>query len=173
MEASGDEPTAGEPYWRNTRNRVYFYVAETEERLAAARVELRVSNRYVINGALTLAVLIALLMTALAIAAGPIVQQNSPSAVTLLLLVPGLLGYLVSRPGEHPLVRRHVVGVRLLILAAAAIPLTAALVLNFYSHPGAAIQLWWGLLAAGSWLIVLLLTLSWLLPVGAPSAEEE
>src|SRR4029077_2474209 len=79
--------------------------------------------------------------------------------------VPALLGYLLVRPGEHPLVRRHIVGVRLLVLGSGSIPVVAAIVLLANQRPDASdVQPVWIGLTVIAWLIAGGLTLSWFLP---------
>lgn len=160
------EPPSGKPYWSNRWSRAYFYVGGTDARRAVARVGLRVSKHGMISGALLMATLIACLMTLFCVGARPIAEHHAASGVTVLLLIPGLLGYLIARPGEHPLVRRHVIGIRFLILFSGAIPILAALVLLLHSHPTVDVRPWWIVLTAASWLIVLLVFMSWLLPIG-------
>jgi hypothetical protein len=91
--------------------------------------------------------------------ADKIVTVNS-AAITTLLLVPTVLGYLIVRPNEHPLTREHLAISRILVLASGALPILAVLALVAAGrHPavGAVDYLWRDLAFAGL-IITMLLT---------------
>jgi hypothetical protein len=158
------EPGEGQVYRWNARQRAYLYISQPKAQFAGARIGLKAHNREIAGG-YAAAVLLAIVMTMFTIAAGPIAATHSDAAVTALLIVPLLMGYLVFRPGEHPLVRRHLAGVRLLVLASGSIPVVAAIVLLVHRHPNAAnTRPFWIVLTILAWLISGALTMSWLLP---------
>lgn len=158
------EPLLGQPYRWNMGQRVYLYVSRPAHRSAVARFSIRSEKRYVI-APLGTALVLAALMTIVSVAADAVVRNHADAAVTALLVVPGLLGYLVVRPGEHPLVRRHLVGVRFLVIVAGAAPVVAAVTLLIQHRPtGAEILRYWLPLTVLAWLVAIVLTVSWILP---------
>lgn len=80
--------------------------------------------------------------------------ENIDGTVAVLILAPALIGYLVVRPADHPVARRHIVGVQALSLAAAVIPLAMAVfLLRFENDPGCLTEAWrWPVFV--SWAIV-------------------
>jgi hypothetical protein len=90
------------------------------------------------------------------------------SAVSLLLIVPGLLAYLLVRPAEHPLVGQFLRGLRYVLMASGTTALTGAgaLVMHGPDEPSAEFRLFF----FGLFLIALIcagvLVLSVLLPLG-------
>jgi hypothetical protein len=135
-----------------------------------------VSRVGLIRGALVTGVAVAVLMTVLATRSGTFAAQAG-ATVTVLLVVPALLGFLIVRPGEHPVTTKNLIGVRLLALLSGAIPVAAAVVLlavvpqattnprthqKVTSYPNLASD-WW-ILAGVAWYLALLVVFSWLLP---------
>jgi hypothetical protein len=168
-----DEPAPGAKYVWNTGRRAYMYVSNPRHRYALVRVEMRAQKHGLVTPAVAAAFLIAALLTWFAAGAGAISSHIEP-AVTVLLLVPGLLGYLVVRPGEHPLVRRHLGGVRAVALISGSLPVIAALILLSSRHPTTLqLRVGWGLLAFVAWLLAAVLVLSWVLPLPPDVAREE
>jgi len=158
------EPGRGKVYRWNARQRAYLYIARPKVQFAGARIGLK-AHSHEIAGGYAASVLLAIVMTTFTIAVAPVTRAHSDAAVTALLIVPLLMGYLVFRPGEHPLVRRHMAGVRLLVLVSGAIPVIAAIVLLIHRHPSVAnILPFWIVLTILAWLIAGALTMSWLLP---------
>ena len=90
------------------------------------------------------------------------VGSNIDAAVAVLILVPALIGYVVIRPSDHPLTRRYVSGTQVLSLLASAIPLAMAALLLRFAESSSDLTTAWLWAMRGSWLIVLLLALSWL-----------
>lgn len=90
-----------------------------------------------------------------------IVAVNS-AAITTLLLVPTVLGYLVVRPNEHPLTREHLAVSRILVLVSGALPILAALVLVAAGGTPAAgaVDYWWRDLAIAGAVITILLSVN-------------
>jgi hypothetical protein len=90
--------------------------------------------------------------------ADSIVDVNT-SAITTLLLVPTLLGYLIVRPNEHPMTREHLAGVRFMVLVSGLLPILAAVALIGAGKEPAASDvdyLWRDLAIAGGTLTTLL-----------------
>jgi hypothetical protein len=159
-------PGDGDPYYWETPERAYLYVTGSRRQAAVVEVDMAVHER---NGLKSAAVgtsaAITGLMTYFLVAAGE-VTSHVDAAVTLFVLVPALLGYLVVRPGEHPLLRKHLSGVRLLLLLAGASPVFAAAVMLGWVHPNGSDVFWyWFALAVFSWIVTGLLLISWLLPL--------
>lgn len=159
-------PSAGEAYWWETPERAYLYARGPREQAAVAEVDLAVHERNGLkSAAVGTAAAIAGLLTYFLVAAAE-VTRHVDAAVTLLVLVPVLLGYLVVRPGEHPLLRKHLWGVRLLLLIVGATPVIAASSLLGWTTPTADKVFWYWLpLVLSAWLITGLLVLSRLLPL--------
>jgi hypothetical protein len=165
------EPVDGEAYAWISRRRAYLYVSRSEKRSAIAQIELRAARRYVAS-APTAAFLIASAMTFFSLAVLPVAPDHAPATVTALLLVPALLGYLVVRPGEHPLARRHLAGVRFLVFVSGSLPVAAAISLLAGEWPtGCGVEISWWAQTALAWLCFVLLSISWLLP--SPAQGEQ
>ncbi len=158
------EPGEGMPYERFDSRSAHLYVSRPRLSLpvGVAQIELRARRAGVISGALIAATLIALIMTLYA-ATAPEIERHLSPAVTVLVLAPGLIGFLASRPEEHPLLRRNLRSVRGVLVVAGAVPILAAILLVVIGD-GNAVRWAWAGLAFLSWLLVGLLTISWLLP---------
>ncbi|MGC1853447.1 MAG: hypothetical protein WA687_13535 [Solirubrobacterales bacterium] len=169
---SDDEPKRGEPYKRITSRRAHLYVSEPARGLPVGVIQIgiRAARVGIITGSFIASVLIAIVMSVYAIAASTITDEHLPAAVTVLVLVPGLIGYLAVRPNEHPLLRRSVRSVRLLLLLAASVPISAAVLLVAIGN-GEAVQWTWAGLTFLSWMLAGLLAISWLLPPGRSPDE--
>lgn len=171
-------PAAGAPYYWNAREKAYIYMESTSNQFGFARIDMAVSRSVLIRPALVVGGVISAFLT-VACARSSSLALDTGASVTLLLLVPGFLGFLAIRPGEHPLVSRHLVGVTLLAVIATALPAIAAFVLIAARHTDHgkevvnvhAIHLWWRALSWCSWAVAFGLLLSWLFPV--PEQEEE
>lgn len=79
------------------------------------------------------------------------------SAVAILILVPALIGYLVVRTTDHPMIRRYIVGIQLVSAAAAAVPLAMAVTLVRYAGEGDCLEHLWCWCVGLSWLFVAIL----------------
>ena len=121
-------PRPGEPYHWETAPRAYLYVTGDRLHSGVAEIDLAVERRGLISGSAMAAALIAALLFVLTAAASKAVE-NVDATVTLLVLVPALLGLIVVRQDEHPLVRRGLAGIRLLVLIAGSMPVVAAVAL--------------------------------------------
>jgi hypothetical protein len=88
--------------------------------------------------------------------------HNLDAAVAILVLVPALIGYVVIRPSDPPIARRYLLGVQLLSLFAAALPLLMAILLLRYGEDPDCLQTAWCWSMIGSWLIALLLGFSFI-----------
>jgi hypothetical protein len=159
-------PPDGKAYRWETPERAYLYVAGEREQAAVAEVDFTVHERHGLEtAALGIAVAIAALLSYFAAAAGEVAAHEG-AAVTVLVLVPAVLSYLLVRQQEHPILRKMLWGVRLLVLLSGMLPVLAAAVLLGFAKPtGAAVCGWWIACAAAAWAIVGLLALSWLLPM--------
>lgn len=160
-------PAAGDPYAWNSRDRAYFYIASSQHQYGLVTMHVAVANRTIINGALAMAVGTAALLTAFTLIRNRVIDADHiEPAVTTLLLVPVILGSLVVRPGEHPMVRRHLGAVRGLATVNGALPVIAAVALIGLGPDatGDDLLVWWRGLAIAAWTTAVLLGLSWLLP---------
>lgn len=88
-------------------------------------------------------------------------EENIDGAVAVLILAPALIGYLVVRPADHPIARRHLVGVQALSVVAAVIPLTmAVLLLRYEDDPGCLTTAWrWPMYVSWALVVILLIGL--------------
>jgi hypothetical protein len=164
-EAAGDapnmiQPPPGVPYRRVEREAAYMYVSGLHDNYGVATVYMAPERSGLITGALAMATAIAAMLTVF-FAAGVHIAHDVSPAVTTLLLVPGVLGVVVIRAGEHPTVRVHLAGVRTLLMTAGALPVAAAIALL---AAGEQARWWWLGFAVIAWLIAGLLAASWLLP---------
>lgn len=155
------QPLIGDKWKRVEPDRAYFYISGHHDHYGVVTVYRAPERVGLVSNALIASVSIALLLTVFFIGAGSAVTNESAS-VTTLLLVPGLLGFFALGIGEHPTSRVHVAGVRGLLLAAGGLSVAAAVALVTASHSA---KWWWLAFAIMAWVIVGLLTLSWLLPV--------
>lgn len=149
--------------------RAHFYVTGPRPLYVAdAKVTLLLDKEGPILGAFVAALLITALMGAYWVGRGAVVDVGG-AAFGLLFLVPGLLAYLVVRPGQHAAAGRLFKGVKLLVLASGLLPLLAAVgfVLNGDGAATTALCVWLLFLAALSALNATLLGLSAFLPRGA------
>lgn len=161
-----DDAPLGQPYVWNSEERAYLYVSGRRKHYGLATFDLAVDSRAFPTAALVAGLSIALLLTVVARAADSIVVPDQlGTAVTILLLVPGLLGYLVIRPNEHPFVAARLRGVRRVVLLSGALAVIAAIVLLVeQSSNVCVVRGWWTGLAVTAWILTLILGLSWLLP---------
>jgi hypothetical protein len=83
------------------------------------------------------------------------------AAIAVLILLPALIGYVVIRPSDPPLVRRYVFGAQLLSLASGAIPLIMAVLLLRYAKDPACLHTAWLWSMRASWSAAFLLLISW------------
>lgn len=159
------EPPPGVPYVQADTRSAHLYVSRPAlgRPYGVARFRLRATRAGLISGALIAAILIALIMSLFAASASEITERHLAPAVTVLVLAPGLIGFLAVRPNQHPLLRRNVRSVRGLLMIAAAVPILAAILLVVIGN-GAVVQASWIALACASWFLAALLWLSWLLP---------
>jgi hypothetical protein len=159
------QPERGKPYAWNSGERAYFYIAGSSGEYGLVTLHIAVAKQALINGALWLAIGTATLLTVFTAARREVIEHIEP-AVTALLLVPAILGYMMVRPGEHPMLRQLLAGVRVLLTVAGGLPVAAAVVLVAQGlKPSATSVLhWWLPFTLAAWAVVALLTLSWLLP---------
>lgn len=65
------------------------------------------------------------------------------ASVSVLILIPALIGYLVVRSTDHPMVRRYIIGIQIVATAAAAVPLAmSVLLIRFADDPNCLHQAW-------------------------------
>jgi hypothetical protein len=65
------------------------------------------------------------------------------ASVSVLILIPALIGYLVVRSTDHPMVRRYIVGIQVVAAASAAVPLAmSVLLIRFAEDPSCLHQAW-------------------------------
>ena len=99
--------------------------------------------------------------------------HNTDAAVSVLILIPALIGYIVNRPSDPPHARRFLLGVQLLSLAASAVPVVMAVLLLRYAGEGKSLQqAWLGPLIA-SWILAACLLVSWLRAASTGDREAE
>jgi len=99
--------------------------------------------------------------------------DNVDAAVSVLILIPALIGYIVNRPSDPPHARRFLLGVQMLSLAASAVPLLmAVLLLRYAGDSDCLVQAWLGPLVA-SWAIADCLLFSWIRAARSGGEEVE
>jgi hypothetical protein len=129
--------------------------------LAADLVLTFAPTRPVIASLFTAAVLIAMLVTSFYVYRTEMnLSGHIEAAVAILILVPALIGYVVVRPSDPPMLRRYVFGTQLLSLMASAVPLVMAVLLLRYAADPDCLQTAWLWSMVGSWVIVGLLLAS-------------
>jgi len=85
--------------------------------------------------------------------------EKIDATVAVLILAPALIGYLVVRPSDHPVARRHLVGMQVLSVVAAVIPLAMAVLLLRYEGDPSCLSEAWRWPVYGSWALAALLLL--------------
>lgn len=157
------EPAKGAAWaWPHSK-RAYLYVSRPGDPFAVAKFSF-IAPPSSVRGPFVAAVILAALMTTITVRAAAIALHDG-EAVTALVVVPAVIGALVFRPGEHPLVRRHIVGVRAMLVLAGAAPVLAAIVLLTQTHATAkGLLVFFVPLAVVAWLAAAALGLSMLLP---------
>jgi hypothetical protein len=159
-------PAPGEPFVWNAGDRAYLYVSGRRKHLGVANFDLAADSRAFPAAALIAGVAITALMSLFAEAAGAALSpKRLDAAVTVLLLVPGLLAYLVVRPNEHPLLAARLRGVRRLVVVTGGLPVVAAVTLLVAGpSAGSLSPHFWTALALVASFFTALLAISWLLP---------
>jgi hypothetical protein len=102
-----------------------FYVEGDRNLWANAYVNVSIEKEGYVRGALTASAAVLAMLLAFRIGIDYALEHRGP-AVTMLLFVPGLLGYLIVRSGEHWLGAGFLSGVRKLVVANASWPLVGA-----------------------------------------------
>lgn len=113
-----------------------------------------------IAAAFTAGVLVAAFVTGAYIERASLVaSEHLDATVALLALMPVLIAYLVVRPSDPPLVRRHLLGVQIVGMANAAIPIIMAGLLVVYSSNAAGLEWHWFRCMIAAWACVAVLFL--------------
>jgi hypothetical protein len=87
-------------------------------------------------------------------------SDDVAAAVSVLILIPALLAYVVIRPSDPPEARRYLLGVQALALTAGAIPLAMAVMLLHYAHDPGCLTTAWLWSERATYLIAAMLTFS-------------
>jgi len=162
-----NEVPAGEAFYRNVRERAHMYVTGSQDQFGLAQVDFGIGNRSLLTSAWRASVVITLLLGVLWQAPGSVVY-HVPAAVALLVIFPALLALLVVRPGEHPIAKELIRGVRLLLLCAAMLPVVDAVVLLTFAKPsGGDVRTWFGIVFGAGAAVTALVSLSCILPDAA------
>jgi hypothetical protein len=163
------EPRRGLPYRWNAGNRAYFYISDSQDQYGLVQIDMGVGDRGILTGALAIALSVVVLMSVL-VGHTKTVIAHIEAAVSLLALVPVVLGLILVRSGEHPILRSRLAGVRALTILCGGLPIAAATVLvAMPENSESAIHAWWVWLRAASITFAVLLACSWLLP--APDVQ--
>lgn len=110
--------------------RAHVYIAGGRSSVGLVLLETTVDRRGLVSASLGASVLVGLLCTAMA-AWSRIVSEASVASgtVAVLVVVPAVLGIVVLRPRDHPLVAQHVSLLRLVTLTASLLPIIDAVLL--------------------------------------------
>ena len=175
-------PSPGDPYRLVIEQGAYMYVTGAEEgNVGVAEIDLATSRKGLRRAAFAFSIATTLFLAAMAAVASG-VAQHVDGAVPALLITPALLAFIVVNPGEHPLVRQQLIGVRLVLALVAVLPVAATISLLSFRSPTdvSALQGCWIAITIVSVLLTAVLAMSWLLPpvkdpVGdlAPSAPAD
>ncbi len=106
----------------------HAYIAGRRPLLAILAITLAAPRRGFVAAAFTAVVAIATLVTMFAVWRAEALAEREAS-VAILAIVPAIVGYLVVRPAEHPVAKSYLLGVRLLVVGAAAVPIGYAVAL--------------------------------------------
>jgi hypothetical protein len=114
-----------------------------------------------IAAALISALLIAAFTTLLYLQRGPLSKPDElDGSVAVLVLIPALIGYFVFRPSDPPLVRRYLLGVQVLVMLSALVPLVMGVFLLLYRDSGNKLQSTWLWSMVATWVLTVLLLVS-------------
>lgn len=104
---------------RRIDTRIHFHVAEGINYSSRGEIslDLRPPRSGFVRGAFLSTLLVAVIMTVLAI--DPARSSASEGSVSVLLVVPGILALLVARQGEHPLLSAVLLGLRFVVATSA------------------------------------------------------
>jgi hypothetical protein len=154
VEASPPPAWALDAHSEIADRRVHLYLGRRRREAGGGLLLLRtaIARRGTIWAAWITAVAITALLGFYWLDASAIVKVNA-AAITTLLLVPTLLGYLIVKPNEHPMTREHLRWVRAAVVVAGALPILAAVVLvgaGKHPAPSAVDYLWRDLAIAGA-----------------------
>lgn len=147
----------------------HAYVSGSRPGTADIEVSLAAPRNGFVGASFAASLLIALFVTAMfasrTSAADP---NNRDASVALLAVVPAIIGYLVVRPSDPAIVRRHLMGVQILVSLAAAVPVTMGVLLVKYGGVADCLTTSWQWAVIVSWLVAAMLAIS---VVGAGSRQ--
>ena len=118
------------------RAHVYLGARSSPSHRVFLQVKMAATRRGFILGCFIAAAIIAILMTVAYYSLRSAAGHLEPTVV-LLSAVPVVLGYVLVRPGEQDLERRHIAGVRAMAMVSGAMPILGALTLVL-THTGKA-----------------------------------
>jgi lysophospholipase L1-like esterase len=144
------------------RRRLHMQVAAPSGSTGIAWAALRAQRRGLLRGVLLLSGFVAAVLGGASVAAHTIATAPA-TAGPLLLAVPGAMAAYVSRPDDHPLTSRLLVGARFLALASALCSFAAA-GLAALDPTTAVLERWMPFLAALAGDIFLLLVITYVFP---------
>jgi hypothetical protein len=151
--------------------RVHMYLTAPPGSQGLAWGEIRAHRRGLLRGALVLGGIVTAVLTTAAFAAGSL--GDTPTTIApLLLAVPGALAGYLSRPGEHPLASRLLLGTRVLLFAVGLCSFTAAGLVAFHASEAVLVD-WLPFLAVMAANLLLLLIISYLFPRLNPSRDRD
>lgn len=159
---SGDLTIYTEPVGGQGR---FYVTGERSGCTGEAHVALIADKGLARNSCLA-ATMIGVLLTTYWLRLDSILELNE-AAVTLALVVPALLAYLLVRPAQHEFVRSFTTGIRRLLAVSGLLPIlgAAAIVLSGGERSTVLCDVFVGL-AGVAWVVTVLLLLSAVLPVG-------
>jgi hypothetical protein len=167
-------PDPGVPYGLVIEQAAYMYVSGARSNnVGVAEVDLATSRTGLRRAAVAFGIGTTVFLAAIS-AVVPGVTEHIDGVVPALLIAPALLAVIIVNPGEHPLVRRHLTGVRLLLASVAMLPVAATISLLSFRSPVDIGELRWCWIAItlASLLLTILLGLSWLLPPVKDPADQ-
>lgn len=143
-----------------------FYVAgERSGCTGEAHVAL-IADKGLARNAWFAATMIAALLTAYSLRLKQVLDLNEP-AVTLALVAPALLAYLLVRPSQHEFVRSFTTGIRRLLALSGLLPILGAAIVLSGGQRSNALCAVFAALAIAAGVTAALLLLSAILPLGA------
>lgn len=137
----------------------YYVAGQRPGCLGKAKVAI-VPDRGFVQSAWFATVAIALLLTGYAECMGDVLEVDE-AAVSLALIAPALLAYLLIRPAQHAFARSFAVGVRRLLLLSGVLPIIAAAgIVISGAEPTTALELLFTALAGVAWVVALIISIA-------------
>lgn len=136
----------------------HLYITERRPLAADLLVRFAPTRTGMVLSSFLASLLIAILVTAFYKWRGWASEPSHIDAsVSVLILIPALIGYLVVRSTDHPMVRRYIVGIQVTAAASAAVPLAMSVLLIRFAEDANCLHQAWHWAVYISWVLTVIL----------------